>query len=49
MNDMRLEASCICLSKALKSLVDYDEDSDEDEKSEEQTESPSKRKKLDDT
>ena len=35
--------------QALKSLVDYDEDSDEEEKSEDQVESPAKRKKLDDT
>ena len=35
--------------QALKSLVDYDEDSDEEEKSEEQVETPAKRKKMDDT
>ena len=35
--------------QALKSLVDYDEDSDEEEKSEEQIESPAKRKKMDDS
>lgn len=39
----------LSLSQALKSLVDYDEDSDEEEKSEDQAESPAKRKKLDDT
>ena len=36
--------------QALKSLVDYDEDSDEEDKADEQTtESQAKRKKLDDT
>jgi hypothetical protein len=41
--------SCAYSLQALKSLVDYDEDSDEEEKSEDQVESPAKRKKFDDT
>ena len=35
--------------QALKSLVDYDEDSDEEDKTDEHIESPAKRKKLDDS
>ena len=35
--------------QALKSLVDYDEDSDEEEKSDDIIENPAKRQKYDDT
>ena len=35
--------------QALKSLVDYDEDSDEEQKFEEQVETPAKWKKMDET